>query len=236
MSAISVIQTALTMTSREIAEVTGKEHFNVKRDISAMILQLNNPHILLKDCPDFHPSDLKGHGITLSTYDHCGNAYDEFTLNQEYCLLLVSGYSVTLRQKIIKRWQELENKNSLSLPDFSNPVEAARAWADAKEAEQKALAQIEASKPALLVYEALANRRMDCNTTTLAKQLGTTATKLNIFLKSAGIKFKHQDLPMANYSEWFNVVTGVAKNGYETIQCLITPIGQIEIAKIWSEK
>lgn len=159
-----------------------------------------------------------------------------FMISIEQAKLVAMRESKAVRKVIRDKLNELESKNKLSLPDFSNPVEAARAWADAKEAEQKALAQIEASKPALLVYEALANRRMDCNTTTLAKQLGTTATKLNIFLKSTGIKFKHQDLPMSNYSDWFNVVTGVAKNGYETIQCLITPLGQIEIAKLWSEK
>lgn len=114
--------------------------------------------------------------------------------------------------------------------------EALRLAADQQEIIAAQAKQIEESKPALVVYESLANRRMDCNTTTLAKQLGTTATKLNTFLKDRGVKFKHQDLPMATHSEWFNVVTGVAKNGYETIQCLITPDGQIEIAKLWGEK
>jgi len=212
-------QSVLTMSSREIAEITGKLHKNV----TPIILQLQKDQLLTAE-----PKPL--------TFEHKGNKYTEYLLNKRDSILLVARLSPEFTAALVDRWQELESKNTLSLPDFSNPVEAARAWADAKEAEQKALAQIEASKPALLVYEALANRRMDCNTTTLAKQLGTTATKLNIFLKSTGIKFKHQDLPMANYADWFNVVTGVAKNGYETIQCLITPLGQIEIAKLWSEK
>lgn len=208
-----------TMSSREISELTGKNHFDVKRDIQNILLQ----------------AEIDASKFAVIYKDSQNRNQSEYSLPKRECDLVISGYSVKYRLAIIDRWQELEQQ-VVKLPDFSNPVAAARAWADAKESEQKALAQIEASKPALLVYEALANRRMDCNTTTLAKQLGTTATKLNIFLKSAGVKFKHQDLPMATHSDWFNVVTGVAKNGYETIQCLITPLGQIEIAKLWLEK
>jgi len=142
-------------------------------------------------------------------------------------------------REVRKYFIECENKLQQPVQKFQIPqnfAEALRLAADQQEIIQSQAAQIEQSKPMLVVYEALANRRMDCNTTTLAKQLGTTATKLNTFLKSAGVKFKHQDLPMATHSDWFNVVTGVAKNGYETIQCLITPLGQIEIAKLWGEK
>ena len=206
------------MTSQDIAALVNSRHDDVKRSIE----RLAERGVI--ELPPM--AEIKTATKPTKVYQ----------IGKRESYIIVAQLSPEFTAALVDRWQELESKNTLSLPDFSNPVEAARAWADAKEAEQKALAQIEASKPALLVYEALANRRMDCNTTNLAKQLGTTATKLNIFLKSAGIKFKHQDLPMANYADWFNVVTGVAKNGYETIQCLITPLGQIEIAKLWSEK
>ena len=218
MNTILQNQSALTMTSREIAQLTGKNHYDVTRDIEKTLFQ----------------AEIDVSKFAAIYKDAQNRNQTEYLLPKRECDLVVSGYSVKYRLAIIDRWQELENKNQFQIPQ--NFAEALRLAADQQEIIQKQAAQIEQSKPMLLVYDALANRRMDCNTTTLAKQLGTTATKLNVFLKSAGIKFKHQDLPMANYSEWFNVVTGVAKNGYETIQCLITPVGQIEIAKLWSEK
>ena len=215
----------LTMTSLEIADLVGSRHDKVKQSIERLADDNEHRKAIIQLPP---LGEVK---------NHLGQSISVYKVNKRDSLIVVAQLSPEFTAAIVDRWQELEQQVSfVQLPDFSNPVAAARAWADAKESEQKALAQIEASRPALLVYEALANRRMDCNTTTLAKQLGTTATKLNTFLKSAGVKFKHQDLPMATHSDWFNVVTGVAKNGYETIQCLITPLGQIEIAKLWGEK
>ena len=54
----------------------------------------------------------------------------------------MSGYSVVMRKKIIDRWQELEQSTRLTVPDFTNPVIAARAWADAMEAKQVAMVQL----------------------------------------------------------------------------------------------
>jgi prophage antirepressor-like protein len=89
--------------------------------------------------------------------------------------------------------------------------------------------------PKVAIYEILADRKQDVSTTLIAKQLGTTAIKLNQFLRESGVKWLNADLPKAGYSEWFNVVSDV-KNGHEFHQCLITPLGQIEVTKLWAAK
>ncbi|AUR94778.1 hypothetical protein NVP1198B_68 [Vibrio phage 1.198.B._10N.286.54.F4] len=54
---------------------------------------------------------------------------------REACLMAMS-YSYELQAHVFDAWQELKNKKSASLPDFTNPAEAARAWAEQFEISQ----------------------------------------------------------------------------------------------------
>lgn len=81
-----------TMSSREIAELTGKEHKHVIRDIRVMIDALG-------DGPDL--------GHVVESKDARGYT-SGFDLPKRESLILVSGYDVHLRARIIDRWQELE--------------------------------------------------------------------------------------------------------------------------------
>lgn len=90
---------------------------------------------------------MKG-GLSRSehTYTHPqnGQKYKCYNLPKRETLILVSGYSVAMRARIIDRWQELEeaNKNNgifnkgIFMPNFSDPVEAAIAWANEKRISQ----------------------------------------------------------------------------------------------------
>lgn len=105
----------LTMSSREIAELTGKDHKNVLADARKMLEDLG------MRSADFSAryKDAKGE------YRQC------FNLPKRETLILVSGYNVQMRARIIDRWQELEAKakSVTTLPDFADPVAAARARA-----------------------------------------------------------------------------------------------------------
>ena len=57
-------------------------------------------------------------------------------------ICLVSGYRVDLRMTIIKRLEELEAERQplqIQLPNFTNPAEAAVAWAEQYKAKESAL-------------------------------------------------------------------------------------------------
>lgn len=88
----------LTMTSREIAELTGKRHFDVMRDIERMYEQLGED---VKGCAQkfVHPQN--------------GQEYSEYALDREHTECLVTGYNAMLRMKVIKRLRELESSNNL---------------------------------------------------------------------------------------------------------------------------
>ena len=81
-----------SMSSLEIAEVTGKEHKNVMRDIQNLLSQgvdkLNFERISYKDSMN--------------------RVRDAYQLTYKGVLILASGYNPVLREKIINRWEELE--------------------------------------------------------------------------------------------------------------------------------
>lgn len=84
--------TLQTMSSVEIAELTGKRHDHVMRDIKVMLDELQVP------APTFGGSYVGANRKHLPC----------FNLPRRECLILVSGYSVELRAKIIDRWEALE--------------------------------------------------------------------------------------------------------------------------------
>lgn len=72
----------------------------------------------------------------------------------------------------VTRFEEMKealSKNKAQLPDFTNPVEAARAWANEVEAKQNALKQIEADKPKVLFAEAVETAKSSILVGELAK-------------------------------------------------------------------
>lgn len=91
-----------TMTSKEIAELTGREHDSVLRSV-------RNIH-------DSLPADLRT-GILSTTYvDVNGKSQPMFSLDKNTVLCLISGYDITGRMRIIRRWQELETAQAKLLP------------------------------------------------------------------------------------------------------------------------
>ena len=61
-------------------------------------------------------ADLNRPNLDCSKYTHNGNEYEEYLLDEELTLTLVSGYNVQLRNKVIKRWQELEAQQAPQVP------------------------------------------------------------------------------------------------------------------------
>jgi len=103
-----------TMTSLEIAEVTGKQHAHVMRDIRNLLEQ---------------GVDKSNFGFMLRTTKLGNGATREdpyYSLTKKGCLILASGYDALLREKIINRWEELETGKSAPLY-VSNKEDEARA-------------------------------------------------------------------------------------------------------------
>lgn len=94
------VQQCLSMTSREIAELTGKEHKNVIRDIRDLLTSLYD----LKDGSDLSHEEIQG----VTTEKDTRGYLTLISLDKDHTLTLLSGYDAKARFKIVKRWQELE--------------------------------------------------------------------------------------------------------------------------------
>ena len=104
--------TTATMTSLEISELTGKRHDNVMADIRKMLAELHGDGGVLI-FQDTH------------TNTQNGQSYSIFKLPKRESLILVSGYSVTMRAKIIDRWDELETGRAI--PAMAQPQQTIEA-------------------------------------------------------------------------------------------------------------
>lgn len=118
-----------TMSSREIAELCEKRHPDVKRDVENMLREL---------------------GINVSSFAHIyrdarNREQREFLLDRELTETLITGYSIALRHKVIRRLHELEQKASAPSIPQSLP-EALRLAADL--AEQNSHLQLVVSEQA----------------------------------------------------------------------------------------
>jgi phage regulator Rha-like protein len=135
----------LTMTSREIAEYTGKEHKNILADIRTMLDELG------KDAAEFSAAcDVPGPYGRLVTIPI-------FRLPKRETMILVSGYSVTLRAKIVDRWQELEASSAPQAPAIPTTLVEALTLAleNAKQMEAQKL-QIAAQSAAITALQPMA--------------------------------------------------------------------------------
>lgn len=94
MPSINALEAPLTMSSREIAELTGKEHKNVIRDIRTMLAEL-----------------VDGSGLSHVQEQRDARGYTAcFLLPKRETMVLVTGYSIPLRARVVDRWMELEEQ------------------------------------------------------------------------------------------------------------------------------
>jgi Rha family phage regulatory protein len=123
------ITTQLTMTSREIAELTGKRHDNVLIDARAMLVELHGEGGVLR----FQDTQVNPQN---------GQEYPVINLPKRETLILVSGYSIEMRARIIDRWQELESQQQKAL----SPAELMLAQAQMLVDHERRVAQVEAEQ------------------------------------------------------------------------------------------
>ena len=126
-----------TMSSLEIAKLTGKPHNDVMKAIRAM-----EPSWEKVSQGKFSLSSRK-----VEQPNGGIREYPCYELTKTECLYVATKFNDEARAKLVLRWEELEQKQRsqmLQLPDFTDPAEAAIAWA--KEYKEKKVLAIENKK------------------------------------------------------------------------------------------
>ncbi len=188
------------MTSLEIAEVTGKQHKNVMRDIRNM-----------------EPAWEKVQGLKFEllqkTYDLPNGGKKTmpyYSLTKTECLYVATKFNDEARARLVLRWEELERaqREGLKHPMTDVEIMARAVLISAKKIEALTNAVAELAPKADYCDEVLDS--VSCLTTTqIAKELEMSAIELNRYLCEQGIQYGQsgQYMLYADYAR-----RGYAKN------------------------
>jgi phage antirepressor YoqD-like protein len=209
---------APTMTSREMADLVEKRHDSVKRTIEALAARgaIGAPH-------------------SVEYLDSLNRPAHEYKVGKRDSYVIVAQLSPEFTARLVDRWQELEAGALAALPNFSDPVAAARAWADAKEREQVALvqieqqqAQIEQARPAVEFVDRFVEAKSSKCLSDVAKLLGWKPQAFIAKLNADTVIFKRGGnwLPFQAHIDAgrFSVKAGEA-SGHAFQQTRVEPAG-----------
>ena len=187
--------------SRQVAEMIGKQHFNLLRDIDNYISVIGQNSKLSSD-----------NFFIKSTYKSgTGKTYPCYLITRKGCDMVANKMTgdkgILFTAEYVTRFDEMEKqltKPKFQLPDFTNPAEAARAWANEFEAKQKAQKQvayltaenqmqaqiISEFKPKVEYVDVILQSTGTVTTTQIAADYGLSAKKLNKILHDEKIQHK----------------------------------------------
>lgn len=181
-----------TMTSLEIAEVTGMRHADVMRSIR------NMEKAWLK---------VSGRIFALSSYKQAqpnGGHKDVpcFILNRTECLYVATKFNDEARAKLVLRWEELERKEQYQVPQsFAEALMLAAKQQEKIEQQQLALeskneeiiqlsATITEIQPKVSYVDTILSSKETVTTTQIAQDYGLSAKALNVLLRNFGVQHK----------------------------------------------
>lgn len=174
------------MSSREIAELTGKRHDHVLRDCD--VLNVNYQELALPKI-----------GEGLYTHPNTGNQqHREYLLTKMQTMDLMTGYRIDLRIKVNRRWEALETANNSPELQMAQGLLAAQKLIESKD---ERIQILEVEKDLLIDennklapkanYTDVVLKSVNTYTSTqVAKELGfRAAEQLHKELKKQGIMF-----------------------------------------------
>ncbi|WP_312456991.1 phage antirepressor KilAC domain-containing protein [Pseudescherichia sp.] len=216
---LNSLDQSATMSSREIAALTGITHGEVKRIVKSLetAQRLSEP-------------------VRVAMFERDGESYQEFLLNKRDSLLAVARLSPGFTAAALDRWQERENKTAL--PDFTNPAAAARAWAEQYEQRQRAEQQLALSVPKAEFFDRFVEVQDSLGFRQLCKMLKVKEPEFRQFLLERNIMYRVNGTltPQLHHQQagYFTLRSGVGENQHTFSQARFTAKGVKWVAGLWA--
>lgn len=204
------------MTSKEIAEVTGKEHKNVLAAIRLM---------------EGAWCKVTGLSFKLSEYtDPTGRKLPMYKLTKTECLYVATKFNDEARAKLVIRWEELETKERQNVPALPQTyLEALKALVLSEEQKQVLALENESMKPKADYFDTLVERGSNLNLRDTAKMIGVSERFFIEYLLLNGYLYrdaKRKLKPIAKYVGKYFVLKEWARGENTGSQTLVTVEGK----------
>lgn len=215
-----------TMTSRDISDLVKSRHDKVKQSIERLV---ERGVIVQPPVGDEQFNDSLGRPRTEAVYRICKR--DSF--------VVVAQLSPEFTAALVDRWAELEAQQSATLPDFSNPAAAARAWAEQFELQQQASQALIEAAPKIQFVDRYVESTGLKGFRQTAKLLKANESRFREFMLDKKIMYRMG-------GEWqayqphidagrFEVKAGTSESGHAYNQSKFTPKGVNWVAGLWAQ-
>ncbi|MEX9565819.1 phage antirepressor KilAC domain-containing protein [Morganella morganii] len=250
MNTLAVKNQNVTMSSREIAKLTGKRHDHVCRDIRTILVAL----IGGKDADYIRNPDLgylTNHHVTCNQYDDKSPNSWEYNITRRYTEILITGYDIKRRTAVIDRLYELESERRSAPHALPGAKELALMVIQAEEEKERLLlenqgleSQVEEMKPDVEALTRIAKSQGSMCVTDAAKQLQVKPKSLFDIMSQCKWIYRRLGTPWIGYQDKIqqglieHKVTVITKPDGEDKsipQVRVTPKGLSKLAKLLTQ-
>ena len=204
------------LTSLEIAEITGKQHAHVMRDIRNLLSQGVSE---------------SNFGLSSRKQPQPNGGYKDipcFNLTPKGCLILASGYDALLREKIINRLEEYEKGRRPSYQE-EDPIARAEAWIAEQKEKQALILENKRMQHKAEYFDNLVDRNLLTSFRDAAKQIGLKQNQFIALLLNDKYIYRDKKGGLKPYAQYAGTLFKLKDWGDEHksgLQTMITPQGK----------